>query len=55
MKDKVIWVDFSSKKREKNKIRKFLDKILNDLKRRFKASSKRDKPKTLDSYHKSIL
>lgn len=55
IKDKVIWVDFSAKKRGKNKMRKFLDKIMNNIKLGFKASSKRDKPKTLDSYHKSIL
>jgi hypothetical protein len=55
MKSKVIWVDFSAKKKGKSKMRKFLEDILHSIKQKFSTSNKHNKPKPLDNHHKSIL
>lgn len=56
MKNNVIWVDFTSKNRNKSKQKKILAIFYANIKELFKFSDKyRHTPKPGDKYHKSIL
>jgi hypothetical protein len=56
MKSNVIWVDFTSKSKSKNKPKNFFSNILYSIRELFKPSGNyQHKPKPGDNYHKSIL